>query len=820
MFEDQFCSAVIKACKDYYTHLKQSQDNSIKDPAGKSIVTVQSFFRMPNSHNVFRCRLSSRLKNIDFCEVFVDHIRTKHIEIIKYSGKKGEYLADIRVNNSADAFAQLTPNRITFESDLKFLLERLQRFYTEKPLFFSPPPPIEINPHSYPVSICPSPEQQKAIDKALSKPVSYIWGPPGTGKTQVVLSECILRYISAGKRIFLLAPTNNAIEQMLRSVLPVLQEVGIDLHCVYRLGTATADFAKEFPQVVGDSELEAEYVSTIKYKSSLVAELEKTLSHKAATESCCTLLHLIQRQQETLDAFYAMEEEINPLWLKRKEYDKQKKECQAVLEECRAKCAALESERLQNVKTIDSLQRSADRMKMFFWKRQKRASLLSKIADLILLSNEQRKQVSEYDIEIKKAEQEILTNQEKICSIEAEINSRSLQRTEILLRELGQTDYPEPFARFLMSLTQIDKATATDELNRTRTFYTKKSQELASAPYRSVEVIKAELEEVEASLCKDFDNEKMNQRKNALVLAATVHSSLNWLPPLEGDPVSHVFLDEAGYTSLAYGGVAFACQCPVTFLGDHMQLPPICEMKKIPVDRQEVSLFSLPCAYFSELLEAHDIKDLYQIYQKMNFLRNPVYVPPVFCEMPMAFLSKSYRFGDALAEFLSQHIYKPYDFSGNNGSALEIIILDSQTSSKKYSGKSNPIEANGIAEYLSLHPFDPESGTTWIMTPYRDQEKLLKNKLPQYVNCISTVHKAQGLEFDTAIFSVVDRADAFFVNSSIPLGKSILNTAISRTRHRLVIACDVSYWRNQPGQLLCDLIRIGEVYSFPLHLLK
>ncbi|GHV01952.1 hypothetical protein FACS1894211_12560 [Clostridia bacterium] len=38
-----------------------------------------------------------------------------------------------------------------------------------------------------------------------------------------------------------------------------------------------------------------------------------------------------------------------------------------------------------------------------------------------------------------------------------------------------------------------------------------------------------------------------------------------------------IFLDEAGYCPLAKAATLFAAGVPVTFLGDHFQLPPVCE---------------------------------------------------------------------------------------------------------------------------------------------------------------------------------------------------------------------------------------------------
>jgi superfamily II DNA or RNA helicase len=59
--------------------------------------------------------------------------------------------------------------------------------------------------------------QQGAINKALDRgaPVTVIQGPPGTGKT-VVVCEIIAKAVARGERVLATAPTNAAVDNMVR----------------------------------------------------------------------------------------------------------------------------------------------------------------------------------------------------------------------------------------------------------------------------------------------------------------------------------------------------------------------------------------------------------------------------------------------------------------------------------------------------------------------------------------------------------------------------------------------------------------------------
>ena len=70
----------------------------------------------------------------------------------------------------------------------------------------------------------PNTQQLSAVDTILGNRLSYIWGAPGTGKTQYVLATCIRAMVESGCRVAVFAPTNNSVEQVLRGVIKAFGE--------------------------------------------------------------------------------------------------------------------------------------------------------------------------------------------------------------------------------------------------------------------------------------------------------------------------------------------------------------------------------------------------------------------------------------------------------------------------------------------------------------------------------------------------------------------------------------------------------------------
>ncbi|XHH07618.1 MAG: AAA domain-containing protein [Candidatus Bathyarchaeia archaeon] len=90
----------------------------------------------------------------------------------------------------------------------------------------------------------PNYEQEIAMRKALSQEVTFIWGPPGTGKTKTL--AFILGLLSAsGKKILLTANTNAAVDEMLKKFLDDKQNLSLaEQGKVIRLGVPTSEDEK------------------------------------------------------------------------------------------------------------------------------------------------------------------------------------------------------------------------------------------------------------------------------------------------------------------------------------------------------------------------------------------------------------------------------------------------------------------------------------------------------------------------------------------------------------------------------------------------
>ncbi|MGV9772651.1 AAA domain-containing protein [Streptosporangium sp. NPDC003464] len=81
-----------------------------------------------------------------------------------------------------------------------------------------------------------NPRQRQAIEQALDSELTFIWGPPGTGKTDVVASIVEGCY-RQGMRVLFVAPTKVAVDQALERICDLLSgEDGFDTGLVQRAG--------------------------------------------------------------------------------------------------------------------------------------------------------------------------------------------------------------------------------------------------------------------------------------------------------------------------------------------------------------------------------------------------------------------------------------------------------------------------------------------------------------------------------------------------------------------------------------------------------
>lgn len=103
----------------------------------------------------------------------------------------------------------------------------------------------------------PSEEQRRALQELMTSPFSYVWGPPGTGKTQYVLSYAVMHYMRQDVPVLICAPTNNALEQMLRGIIAMTDQTeDIPRQWILRLGAPSVEFARQYPEVCIKEELE------------------------------------------------------------------------------------------------------------------------------------------------------------------------------------------------------------------------------------------------------------------------------------------------------------------------------------------------------------------------------------------------------------------------------------------------------------------------------------------------------------------------------------------------------------------------------------
>ena len=188
--------------------------------------------------------------------------------------------------------AQEKKEKIFVEVDLTFLVKRVKEWYEKYGEVVHIPtrqPRLRLDPEN-PIEL--SENQLGCANIAMTAPLSYIWGAPGTGKTRHVLASCIYSYIRAGKKVLLLAPTNTALEQSLNGLLRALKAIGFNPDGkVYRMGVPSDRFRRDWPNQCGQGFINYirmeidERISWLKYENGMIEASMKVRGGEAEKDT-------------------------------------------------------------------------------------------------------------------------------------------------------------------------------------------------------------------------------------------------------------------------------------------------------------------------------------------------------------------------------------------------------------------------------------------------------------------------------------------------------------------------------------------------------
>lgn len=182
----------------------------------------------------------------------------------------------------------LKKDSIVLISDLRFLVQNVIDFYSQELPLSLPINAPNLTPNIESLKDLEAPphaEQLNALHGIFSSPFCYIWGPAGSGKTKVVLLHALAFYLKAGLKVAILAPTNNALEQCLKTLLINLDSIGLSTNGILRLGAPTQSFKESFPQncehIIQEQNIPSNFHKKSLSKTQILAMTLDTFLHRS-----------------------------------------------------------------------------------------------------------------------------------------------------------------------------------------------------------------------------------------------------------------------------------------------------------------------------------------------------------------------------------------------------------------------------------------------------------------------------------------------------------------------------------------------------------
>jgi hypothetical protein len=809
----------IKASETYYNYLKEKG-------LGIVVIEVSSKETVDEYNNIYNLRLAQKIFDLDTV-VFIDKTNkmqydTTEIKIVEYDVERNYLIIKVPKESNFN-IRDLDHRDILIVSDLKFLVQRVIDWYKQSGADIKFPVITERN--SVPSSFFaeqPNEEQKKAIQNILTSPFSYIWGAPGTGKTQLVLSYAIIQYLERGKNVAILAPTNNAIEQVLRGVIRMTDKKGVDRKQIIRLGSPSKAFAKEYPEVceakgilekIGEIEKQIEIIKKI-FKLDEIKENHQKA--EIAIKSFLIIEEEIKRKDEIKESIEIAKQKLSiaqnnlqtELGKFQRDINIMKLEYENIEQE--VKKLRLEQDHLQ--KSITSLFHSFKRL-FSSSPLTKEENRLTEISKTLLTKQEELKKSNQtIKLTLKEFEEsnQIRILKQETQEIEDHHNSLLLEykneklfnkHFEIIKNNI-KTDME--ICDFILDINIKNALLKKDMVVK---FAEKLNTDIAVTAAMAKEYMGIPLNEKLDEFEKEKEFLKYQTTKERLkdvnIIACTLDCYIGRFVD-EELPVAHFFLDEAGYACAIKALTMFRSEKPVTFLGDHLQLPPVCQLNdsdlKTTEEYKDVFIWSQSAIFIGDIFKNSKDQAFLDYYNDKE---------PTFPMVSKSDLKITHRFGENLAKALNLFVYKNGFRSAQIDGTTKVKIIHMANDIPPTNTRENLREAQAIHDFIK----SGELGTSdfIVLTPYANQVNLIGKLLRELrkERKILTVHGSQGREWETVILSISDTDNMFFTNSKHKKGRNLINTAVSRAKKELIIVCNHNFWIRENGQLIQSLLQIG-----------
>lgn len=254
-------------------------------------------------------------------------------------------------------------------------------------------------------------------------------------------------------------------------------------------------------------------------------------------------------------------------------------------------------------------------------------------------------------------------------------------------------------------------------------------------------------------------------------------------------------IDEAGQIQVHNALVPMSVSNKLIMLGDHKQIPPSAD--------QELMELCVENGVKTQLLEMSLFEKMYQDLPESNKMM----------------LDTQYRMPAEIADTISEWFYEERYFSPDFKKGLKsqipalssrpYVIIDTSGEQGSYekkvegAGSSNSMEAKIVAELISFIMKNPENDLKEIgvISAYKSQVKLIKNLLskllPQEIvsEIAATLDSYQGQERDIIIYSFTKSSDTSPRSRRIGFLNELrrLNVAMTRCRKMLVLVGDMRF---------------------------